>query len=847
MKTSRIKRSSFLAAWALPMLASSVLGEDLGDRDISRTYPDPDSFWCPSIEAPRDPAMILSFEADGPVATITFTALNEGSGEWLAQRIDNVAVVEAEAFTAPPNQPACVSPEGNNLCCNQADDSSYESRFFDPSSVDPARIIFRDDFAEGPDPRWRGIGDESSSPVYWMPDSSAPEPPIENPGGGSLALGRASDGPIQVRTSFTLTNLVAERVYVVAGWWHVGVHNSAVGLLNVSVASPYAFDAVGEPLRFNQVLPGDQEAPDVASSSSGDSVVVWETPGEGCRGLRGRRFQRDALLGGELPIWDPAGCDGGPNVSVPSVGFGPGGAAFAVAWTEEPGLAIAPDHRAMFRRFSYDSGLPSADAVTVEETLDTIKSTSVAFDRTSDRIAVVWQEELAGVQVGFDVLFAKIFRGDGTQLLDKTELVEDGLGTALWNGDSLAAAWSYGEPFFAEPFRISYQLFTDQGVSATPVRIVSDAGVPEDVSLAVSETTGDFLIAWTADDPSGRAVFAVLVDPVGEPLTGVIRVSDTHGFHGHPDVASDGESFAVAWEEDLDPSKVRVRRLDAAGAPDGQSILVESSARRAQLHPAISGGPAGSYLLVWEGTRDDVDETPSRDILGRRLVRIDELDPATPVQDLADGSQGNMRYFRFVVPEGVQELRVDASGGMGDADLYARSMVPPTLADFHSSASSAGNEESLTVASPAPSEWFLGVHTAGPYAGLDLQLILTPSSAGGCQSSATTMCLNENRFQVEVDWIDFEGRRGEGTVVEFGAEDSGLFWFFDRDNWEMLVKVLDGCGTNGHYWVFSAATTNVGYSLRVTDTSTGLSVDFENSLGTSSPAVTAIEALASCP
>ncbi len=48
-----------------------------------------------------------------------------------------------------------------------------------------------------------------------------------------------------------------------------------------------------------------------------------------------------------------------------------------------------------------------------------------------------------------------------------------------------------------------------------------------------------------------------------------------------------------------------------------------------------------------------------------------------------------------------------------------------------------------------------------------------------------------------------------GTMVPGATNESGLFWFFDDDNWEMLVKVLDGCGTNGHFWVFLAAATDV--------------------------------------
>jgi hypothetical protein len=50
------------------------------------------------------------------------------------------------------------------------------------------------------------------------------------------------------------------------------------------------------------------------------------------------------------------------------------------------------------------------------------------------------------------------------------------------------------------------------------------------------------------------------------------------------------------------------------------------------------------------------------------------------------------------------------------------------------------------------------------------------------------------------------------------SANSGLFWFFDLNNWEMLIKVLDGCAINGHYWVLGAATTDVGYQLEIRDT-----------------------------
>ena len=121
------------------------------------------------------------------------------------------------------------------------------------------------------------------------------------------------------------------------------------------------------------------------------------------------------------------------------------------------------------------------------------------------------------------------------------------------------------------------------------------------------------------------------------------------------------------------------------------------------------------------------------------------------------------------------------------------------------------------------------------------------SGGGGCQANATTLCLNNNRFKVQVTWKDYNGNTGYGTVAPYGTSDSGLFWFFTASNWEMLVKVLNGCGYNNHYWVFAAATTDVEYHLYVTDTTTGTVKQYDNTLGHASPAITDSSAFATCP
>ena len=142
------------------------------------------------------------------------------------------------------------------------------------------------------------------------------------------------------------------------------------------------------------------------------------------------------------------------------------------------------------------------------------------------------------------------------------------------------------------------------------------------------------------------------------------------------------------------------------------------------------------------------------------------------------------------------------------------------------------------------------VRSTDPTAALELATAtVDPQEAGvtNCVADDRSLCLNGGRFRVEVDWKDFAGGTGDGRVVPFGSDDSGLLWFFAADNWEMLIKVLDGCGLNQNYWVFAAATTNVEYTLTVTDTMTGQEVSYFNPLGQAASAITDTAAFATCP
>ncbi len=90
-----------------------------------------------------------------------------------------------------------------------------------------------------------------------------------------------------------------------------------------------------------------------------------------------------------------------------------------------------------------------------------------------------------------------------------------------------------------------------------------------------------------------------------------------------------------------------------------------------------------------------------------------------------------------------------------------------------------------------------------------------------CIPSATAACLY-NRFRVEVTY-DTGAQNGSGSGnVLLESPQSVKFSFFDAANVELVVKLLNACvPPYNKWWFFAGGLTNVGVSLKVTDTATG--------------------------
>ena len=208
---------------------------------------------------------------------------------------------------------------------------------------------------------------------------------------------------------------------------------------------------------------------------------------------------------------------------------------------------------------------------------------------------------------------------------------------------------------------------------------------------------------------------------------------------------------------------------------------------------------------------------------------------------------------------------IQESGFDGFIFLYRNGFDPSNPLDnliaLHDDGPEFGRGESRIATRPLLFEDNYYLVTAGYFAGTTG----TFSNMVGCEAPATRVVVGDDafgvgnydgrvaellggRFRVWVTGTDFTLTPFIGRTAPLASTDSAIFWFFNPANFELLVKIVDGCGANGRFWVFYAATTNVDFYLYVDDTwDSAPGIYYHNPLGTQfATSVADSDAFATC-
>ena len=416
------------------------------------------------------------------------------------------------------------------------------------------------------------------------------------------------------------------------------------------------------------------------------------------------------------------------------------------------------------------------------------------------------------------------------------------------------------------------------------------SGIPSSVSFASGET--ELELSFTAVDDSanddGEAVtlsFGELPERVsgrGETTLAILD-NDTGGGRGGGVGGGGGGGPPPGDDDDDDDdpapppplptlSVAAAQALESAGAVVFDVRLSTSASSGVEVDyatadgPGASGAEAGSDYTATQGTltfpagssvqqirvpvMDDAEDEGATETFTLSLSR--------PRNTTLAGGGSVLRVTGTIRDDdfGLPTAAFTVEGATCDADLcgavtgeavrfmdMSSGTVRSRRWEFGDGASSQGRRPEHAWSSPGFHEVTLWVSDGATESTASRKFLVEAAEPlGTCAADAETLCLQDSRYAVGVDWWTAAGESGAGSVVYEGTNDSGLFTFFNRENWEVLIKVLDGCALNGHVWVYGASTTDLGYTIRVTDmvtgTVTGTVKEYRNEPGLPAAAIT---------
>jgi hypothetical protein len=176
--------------------------------------------------------------------------------------------------------------------------------------------------------------------------------------------------------------------------------------------------------------------------------------------------------------------------------------------------------------------------------------------------------------------------------------------------------------------------------------------------------------------------------------------------------------------------------------------------------------------------------------------------------------------YHFVVPSLCDlEILVHQGGHVFEIVAGSCPVLPPGPREIN---------ETIHLSRLAPGDYEVRFTYDGPL--VEAIPFTVREAKGTCKPTAAVLCLGDRRFQAEAAW-EANGQQGAGQADTI-TRDTGRFSFFSPSNVEAVLKVIDGCAANSHFWVFAGGLTNVRTTLTVTDTKTGAIRTYQNPANT---------------
>jgi large repetitive protein len=383
-------------------------------------------------------------------------------------------------------------------------------------------------------------------------------------------------------------------------------------------------DPLGPEFRVNTYTTGLQRFSSIASDSSGNFVVVWQSENQdgAIDGVFGQRY---ASSGGPL----------GPEFRVntytmygqafPSVATG-GAGDFVVVWQSYG--QDGPSYVIIGQRYA-SSGSPLGPEFRVNTYTTSGQSRPEVASDASGNFVVVWSSfSQDGATYGvFGQRYAASGAPLGPEFSVNTYTPSEQFQPAVASDSSgnFVVVWeSNGQD--GSSWGIFGQRYASSGAPLGPeFRVNTFTTFNQEFARVASDGSGNFVVVWHSQyqDGSSYGVFGQRYASSGSPVGPEFRANTfTQLAQALPSVASDSAgNFVVAWQSDqLDYSDIFGQRYASSGVPLGPEFRVNTYITSVQRIPSVAAvGASGNFVVVWESNPQD---GSSYGVFGQRYAQI---------------------------------------------------------------------------------------------------------------------------------------------------------------------------------------------------------------------------------
>jgi hypothetical protein len=442
----------------------------------------------------------------------------------------------------------------------------------------------------------------------------------------------------------------------------------------------------------------------------------------------------------------------------------------------------------------------------------TPKTPPAVLDKPSSRQHI--PQVAAAPDGGFFTLWSEIF-GDNVTPIHLYELRGrrfDGHGTPLHA--TVHLAYSNQGRLFPRPERDGFVFLVDGDraglglqrldLDGLPAGPFVEAALPDfgDLGASAIDSAGRLLVAGMAAD--GRVHARLFDESSLQPLSAALEIPSLWGL-SHLASAWPGQ-FLALWQEVVPittpfPTGFMGQILTLDCGADGSELCLVNGRFRARVSWRDHEGNTGAGHPVPLG-----EDTGTFHFFNNSNVEI--------LVKILDGRSLNGHFWMFY-------------GSLSDVEYEIR-VVDTVTGQVRTYENPQGHIAShadvRAFPSPATGAASTLAASAPPLAPRLATAPLTPPLPLSCSYGAVALCLLGREYEVTVDFVDpLTGEIRQARALPFSWE-SGAFWFFDKGNVELYVKVLDGSAVNGRAWVFHGALTDVEYTITVRYTAHPLEV-----------------------